>query len=168
MAHFLFSPPSGFWTCSENLLELSRTSYNPYKVQFFLRCDEVHSSGWKLVYKCNQSSVVEKNYFIISRDNRMRNLHHMNNVLLKHLWMHEHYGNTINNVLLEHLWMHENCRNAMNMFCQNIYKCKSSTGSLWTHLVMNTMQTLWTCFHVNTCVKWTLRCTIATPAVAII
>ena len=39
-----------------------------------LRTDEVHSSGWKLVYKCNQSSVPEKN-IIASRDNRMRNLH---------------------------------------------------------------------------------------------
>ena len=38
----------------------------PYKAvyQFSLRPDEVHSSEWKLVYKCNQSSVPEKNYFI--------------------------------------------------------------------------------------------------------
>ena len=43
--------------------------------QFSLRPDEVHSSRWKLVYKCNQSSVTESNYFITSRDNRMRNLH---------------------------------------------------------------------------------------------
>ena len=37
--------------------------YYNYKVyfQFSLRPDEVHSSGWKLVY---QSSVPEKNYFI--------------------------------------------------------------------------------------------------------
>ena len=45
--------------------------------QFSLRPDEVHISGWKLVYKCNQSSVTEKNYFITTRDNRMRNLHQL-------------------------------------------------------------------------------------------
>ena len=43
--------------------------------QFSLRPDDVHSSGWKLVYNHNQSSVPEKIYLFTSRDNRMRNLH---------------------------------------------------------------------------------------------
>ena len=55
-------------------LEPVRTHIRCY-FQFSLRPDEVHSSGWKLVYNYKQSSVPEKNYLITSRDNRMRNLH---------------------------------------------------------------------------------------------
>ena len=46
-----------------------------HSFQFSLRPDEVHSSGWNLVYNYNQSSVPEKNHLCTTRDNRMRNLH---------------------------------------------------------------------------------------------
>ena len=57
------------------LIEPLRTHIKHSFFQFSLRPDEVHSSGWKLVYNYNQSSVPEKNHLITSRDSRMRNIH---------------------------------------------------------------------------------------------
>ena len=45
-------------------IEPPRT-YISYNFQFSLKPDEVHSSGWKLVYHYNQTSVPERNYLFL-------------------------------------------------------------------------------------------------------
>ena len=63
------------------LIEPLRTRIR-HSFQFSLRPDEVHSSGWKIVFNYNKCSVPEKNLPTTEYYNRMRNFH---KIILEHL-----------------------------------------------------------------------------------
>ena len=64
LQHINSVDPASQFTVENNKEEPLRTHI---KCSFSVlpRPDEVHSSGWKLVYKCNQSSVPEKNTWLL-------------------------------------------------------------------------------------------------------
>ena len=106
MAHSFFSPPNRFWECSENLLELFRTSSNPYKLQFFSSpSDLMKSTVVDESLSTNATRVLfQRKTTSLLHTSMSLNKYgcHIANMSFRAIWLHEHidlaliYPNTVN------------------------------------------------------------------------